>query len=105
MVFEILYPAAQQNELILIDGGMCHFHLRRDGQLTIRTIISTKLGSGSTMLSMLEAVEGAIFLYAKCPTDLPSNAWYQKKGFSLDKVETTPSGRQLNCWKKPLCKE
>ena len=56
MCFEQLHESSNRNELILIDGGMCHWHLRRDGQLTIREIISTRPGAGSTMLDTLRGV-------------------------------------------------
>lgn len=39
MIFETLCESAKRDELILVDGGFCHWHLRRDGQLTIREII------------------------------------------------------------------
>ena len=38
MCFERLMEARDCKELILIDGGMCHYHIRRDGQLTIKEI-------------------------------------------------------------------
>ena len=102
MIFETLYESAQRGELLLVDGGMCHWHLRRDGQLTIREIISTRPGAGSEMLAHLKHVPGALSLFAKCPADLDANVWYQKRGFALERVETTKSGRKLNCWRMTL---
>lgn len=102
MIFETLHESAQRGELLLVDGGMCHWHLRRDGQLTIREIISTRRGAGSLMLRRLEATPGATSLYAKCPADLPANDWYSRRGFVLEATETTKSGRVLKCWRKAL---
>ena len=102
MIFETLHESAQRGELLLVDGGMCHWHLRRDGQLTIREIISTRPGAGSLMLRRLEATPGATSLYAKCPADLPANDWYARRGFVLEATETTKSGRALKCWRKAL---
>jgi hypothetical protein len=102
MIFETLYESAQRGELLLIDGGMCHWHLRRDGQLTIREIIATRRGAGSEMLTVLRRVPGARCLFAKCPVDLPSNFWYAWRGFVLVRVETTKTGRLLNCWELTL---
>ena len=99
MIFETLYESSQRGELLLVNGGLCHWHLRRDGQLTIREIISTKPGAGSQMLSCLKSTAGALSLFAKCPVDLESNAWYAKRGFVLEGVQTTKSGRELNCWR------
>lgn len=99
MCFEQLYESSTRNELILIDGGMCHWHLRRDGQLTIREIISRRPGAGSEMLKILRQVPGAICIVAKCPADLKSNHWYARQGFDLLSIETAKSGRKINVWK------
>lgn len=99
MIFETLYESARRGELLLIDGGMCHWHLRRDGQLTIREIISTKPGAGSAMLDILKTTPGALSLFAKCPADLVANDWYQRRGFADESTETTPSGRVLRLWR------
>jgi hypothetical protein len=101
MIFETLYESAQRGELLLIDGGFCHWHLRLDGQLTIREIISTRPGSGREMLEEL-IKQGSRSLFAKCPTDLASNEWYERRGFVLEKIETTKSGRRLNHWRLML---
>lgn len=102
MIFETLYESAQRGELLLVDGGMCHWHLRRDGQLTIREIISTRRGAGSVMLAQLRQVQGATSLFAKCPADLASNDWYARRGFHCEGEEVTPSGRKLKLWRFPL---
>lgn len=102
MIFETLHESAERGELMLIDGGVCHWHLRRDGQLTIREIISTKPGAGSQMFNRLRYTVGATSLFAKCPMDLPANSWYAKKGFHVERIETTPSGRRLMCWRLNL---
>lgn len=97
MIFESLHESAQKQELILLAGGYCRWHLRRDGTITIYEILSTRPGAGSEMLRALRAYGKPI--QAKCPDDLPSNEWYLKRGFRLDKFETTPSGRRLNVWR------
>jgi hypothetical protein len=99
MIFETLYESAQRGELLLIDGGFCHWHLRRNGQLTIREIISTRPGTGSEMLAILKRTSGALSLFAKCPADLPANDWYQRRGFVCEGEEITPSGRRLKLWR------
>jgi len=99
MIFETLYESAQRGELMLIDGGFCHWHLRRDGQLTIREIISTRPGAGSEMLARLRSVPGAVSLLARCPVDLAANAWYERRGFALVAVERSKQGREINVWK------
>jgi hypothetical protein len=101
MIFETLYESSQRNELLLIDGGFCHWHLRRDGQLTIREIISTRSGAGSEMLKQLKR-QPAQSIFAKCPIELESNNWYARCGFTLEGQETTKTGRQLNLWRLKL---
>ena len=99
MIFETLFESAKRGELLLIDGGFCHWHLRRDRQLTIREIISTRPGAGREMLEALKQVSGATSLFAKCPVDLEANAWYERMGFELEGMEATRSGRELNLWR------
>jgi hypothetical protein len=101
MIFDALYESAQRGELLLVDGGFCHWHLRRDGQLTIREIISTRRGAGHEMLGRLLCVNGATSIVAKCPADLPSNLWYERHGFSLERVEQSSRGRAVNVWRRP----
>jgi hypothetical protein len=99
MIFETLWESAQRSELMLVDGGMCHFHLRRDGQLTIREIIATRKGAGTEMLERLKQVDGAVSIFAKCPADLESNKWYEKKGFERVNEEKLPSSRWVISWR------
>ena len=102
MCFEQMYESSKRGELLLVDGGMCHWHLRRDGQLTIREIIATRRGAGSEMLAQLRQTAGAACIVAKCPVDLDSNAWYRRRGFVLDYTEQAKSGRGINVWRLEL---
>ena len=106
MIFETLHNAAHQGELLLVDGGICHWHLRRDGQLTIREILvlpnHQRQGTGAAMLGRLKATPGALSIFAKCPADLPANDWYARQGFTGEGTETTPSGRLLQLWRLQL---
>ncbi len=102
MIFEILYESYRRGELLLIDGGICHWHLRRDGQLTIREIISTRPGAGKEMLEILKHTPGSTSLFAKCPINLPANNWYEFRGFVYEGEENTKNGRKLNLWRLQL---
>lgn len=99
MIFETLYESSKRGELLLVDGGFCHWHLRRDGQLTIREIISLKPGQGSFMLNILRCKHGATSIFAKCPADLEANDWYRRQGFTLEAEELTRTGRRLKHWR------
>jgi len=103
MIFEPLHESNQKGEFY---GGFCHWHLRRDGQITIREIVIEQgeqgKGQGRAIIDRLRQVPGAASLLAKCPTDLPANHFYQHLGFELEATETTPSGRKLNLWRLQL---
>lgn len=110
MIFETLNESNERGELLLVSGGMCHWHLRRDGQLTIREIIVQRdrqgWGIGTAMLAQLKATPGAISIFAKCPAGLRrANEWYEWQGFVLEGTETTRSGRELNLWRLCLPRE
>jgi hypothetical protein len=98
MIFESLIESATHNELLLIEGGYCRWHRRRDGSITIYEIISQRRGAGQQMLAHLRA-QHPTAITAKCPTDLASNDWYTRRGFVLAATETTKSGRTLNVWR------
>jgi hypothetical protein len=102
VIFETLWASARRGELLLLDGAFCHYHLRRDGQLTIREIISLCPGQGQLILERLAKTPGATSILAKCPADLEANAWYKRRGFHLEAVETTKTGREVNVWRLPL---
>lgn len=102
MIFNALIEAAERGELILVNGGLCHFHLRKDGQLTIREIIvlpeRQRQGVGTAILEQLKQTD-AVSIFAKCPYDLPANEWYYKRGFVDEGIEVTKSDRRLRLWR------
>ncbi len=109
MIFEVLHEAAKRKELILWDGGMCHYHVRRDGQITICEIIvlpdRQRQGVGTRLLEALKGIAhvlGCTSILAKCPSDLPANGWYEHKGFTREATERTKSGRGINVWRLAL---
>lgn len=99
MIFNALTESAERGELMLVDNGICNWHLRQDGQLTIREIISTRPDAGQRMLNRLLHIPGATSLFAKCPAELPSNDWYKRRGFTLEGHEKTRAGNTLNLWR------
>lgn len=100
-MFAELLDAQNKNELILVENGISRFHIRRDGQCTIREILSTRLGVGSAMLATI--IQRAKYrqcrtILARCPVEYEANAWWEKRGFILDRIETTRTGKQINVW-------
>jgi hypothetical protein len=87
---------------MLINGGLCRWHLRRDGTITIREILSTKPGAGRLMLRRLGALARrlqASAIVARCPADLKeANKWYHKMGFCLERTLKAKTGRRLHEW-------
>ena len=106
MIFDALNESNERGELLLVDGGMCHWHLRRDGQLTIREIIvqhdRQRQGVGRQILAALMTTPGATSIFAKCPASLPANGWYARLGFTPEGTDTTRSGKTLNLWRLRL---
>ena len=106
MIFETLWASAQKGELLLVKGGMCHWHLRRDGQITVREIIvlpgHQRQGIGTEMIDTLKKTYGATSIFAKCPAELPANDFYQVLGFQCEGTETTRTGRLLKLWRLDL---
>lgn len=102
MIFEALFDSLKRNELILIDNGFCHWHLRKNGQITIREIFSNKRGVGTVMLEQLKKTPNANSIVAKCPEHLESNKWYEKRGFTKIRVEVNKKGNKINVWKLNL---
>jgi len=99
MIFEALSSAAERGELILVEGGLCHWHLRKDGQLTIREILvlpeCRRRGIGTAMLAQLKE-KGATSIFAKCPLSLTQPLrWYRRQGFVEEGREMTRSGKTL----------
>lgn len=104
MIFEALNGAAERGELILVDGGMCHYHLRRDGQITIREILvlpgRRRQGIGRAMLEeIVNRCPDATSVFAKVPVDLEANKWYARVGFLCEGEEFSRSGRRLWLWR------
>lgn len=104
MLFEQLFSAEKNGELILVEGGILDYHLRKDGQATIHIIISQKKGAGKKMLNMLIEKANPIMVVAKCPDDLDSNGWYAKMGFKKIEVSKAKTGREINTWMLPVRK-
>lgn len=103
MIFEPLNDSNNRGEFY---GAMCHWHLRRDGQITIREIIVEQScqgqGQGRAMIERLKATPGATSLFANCPADLPSNEFYRHLGFELESQIPTGKGRAMNQWRLRL---
>ncbi|HHW27508.1 MAG TPA: GNAT family N-acetyltransferase [Firmicutes bacterium] len=82
--------------------GFTRFRHRRDGVTVIYEICSQLSGSGAggQMIDWLKAdcrEHGQRSIILKCPSDLPSNRFYESKGFRKVGVEAGKA-QPLNIW-------
>lgn len=98
MILQVLKESLDNGELLLRDGGLCRFHRRRDGTVVIYEILSTKPGAGQAMLRELLGLPGVRRIAARCPVAYDANAWYERRGFRLERTDATRKGTLLNVW-------
>ena len=100
-----LMESFDRNELMTIGKkAFCHFHLRRDKQLTIYELgvhpENQGEGLGKRVIDQMKVKAkklGATCLLAKCPVDLKSNGFYLSQGFKKIRVDQGRV-RKLNVW-------
>lgn len=110
MIFSALDEAAQKGELLLVEGGLCRFHRRRDGWVSVREIIVLPSrrhdGVGRSLLNCVINRAGRVAnirgLVACCPADLPANGFWEQIGFRKAGTKMAPSGRRIIVWRLDL---
>jgi GNAT superfamily N-acetyltransferase len=99
MIFVALDEAARKGELQLMDGGMCRWHLRRDGVVVIREIIvlpgRRRQGVGRRLVEAVQAANPGRTLRAKCPAAYEANGFWRHMGFAL-----AASEKGANLWER-----
>jgi GNAT superfamily N-acetyltransferase len=102
VIFAALSEAAGKGELLLVAGGMCRFHRRRDGTVTIREILvlpgSRRQGIGRRLIELVRLRCPGATLKARCPVRSEGNFFWRVLGFVL--VETRDD---LNLWRLDPC--
>jgi GNAT superfamily N-acetyltransferase len=87
VIFAALSEAAERNELILSAGGLCRYHLRRDGVVTIRELLvlpqCRRGGLGSALVTEVARRHSRAVLRASCPSDSAANGFWARLGFLL----------------------
>lgn len=101
MIFVILSEAAKKGDLLLVDGGLCHFHRGGDGVVVIAEIIvlpeKRREGIGRKMIESLRKRFPYSPMKAKCPTPYKEgNAFWKGMGFILKGTKD-----KLNIWELP----
>lgn len=87
MIFAALAEAASKDELLLVNGGMCRFHRRRDGVVVIREILvlpqSRLMGVGSDMVAEVQRRNPGCVIHARCPAEYEANGFWERIGCSV----------------------
>lgn len=87
MIFAALSEAADRGELLLVPGGMCRFHRRKDGTVTIREMLvlpgCRRHGIGRGMIRQITATHPGVLIRARCPAGYEANQFWGRVGFRL----------------------
>jgi GNAT superfamily N-acetyltransferase len=87
VIFAALSEAAERDELLLVDGGLCRYHLRRDGVVTIRELLvlpsRRREGLGRTLIHEVARRHPGALLRASCPHGSTANGYWWHMGFTL----------------------
>lgn len=107
MIYSALVESADKGELLLCEGGLCRFHLRRDGVVVVREIIvlpeHRRVGVGRRMIAWLKNEFDTSIIRARCPASYETaNAFWEAMGFSAKTPEKTRVGDTLNVWECDL---
>lgn len=98
MIFAALNEAADRGELLLVAGGMCRFHRRRDGVVVVREIVvlptHRRAGVGRALIETVRKRFPEAPIEAKCPLGYASNWFWVKMGFEL--IDTVG---KVNVWR------
>lgn len=101
MIFVALSESADKGELLLVDGGMCRYHRRKDGIHTIREILILpqfrRKGVGTKLvLEVMGRADGRP-IKARCPVKyVEANLFWRAMGFAL--LEERDG---INLWQRP----
>jgi N-acetylglutamate synthase-like GNAT family acetyltransferase len=97
VIFSALSEAAEAGELLLVAGGMCRFHQRKDGVVVIRELLvlptCRRSGIGTGLIQSIRRMHPDATIRAVCPAWYPSNAFWRNRGFELVREEP-----QANTW-------
>jgi len=100
MIFAALNEAADHGELLLVAGGLCRFHRRRDGTVTLRELLvlpeCRRQGIGRSLVEAVVHRHPGARLLARCPVSYASNGFWPKVGFRL--LHGTEG---VNVWARP----
>jgi GNAT superfamily N-acetyltransferase len=86
VIFAALTEAADRGELLLVQGGLCRWHRRRDGVVTIREILVLPShrgqGIGRSLVDLVRQRNPGSLVRAVCPVKLSANGFWRHLGFT-----------------------
>lgn len=95
-----LVDAADRGELILVNGGMCHYHSRKDGVVVIRELLVVperrSHGIGKSLVTEVRRRHPSNLIRAKCPTDWSANKFWDHIGFTQVPTDKTSGEDDTN---------
>lgn len=101
MIFAVLSEAADRGQLLLVEGGLCRFHRRRDGVVVIRELLvlparrRQRIGRGLVREVLCRA--GNRPVQARCPVAYEAgNAFWKAMAFHLMAEKDG-----INLWQRP----
>jgi GNAT superfamily N-acetyltransferase len=101
VIFVALNEAAQKGKLLLVDGGMLRFHLRRDGVVTIHELIvlpsHRRRGIGRRLVQEVRDRYPGAVIRLTCPGEYEANRFWRAMGFGIAAYK--PGGR-LAVWEQ-----
>lgn len=101
MLLVPLQEAADDGTLIIVDGGICRFLVRRDGVVVIRELFvlprSREKGVGRRIVQQIRDEYPRARLMALCPVKYESNGFWRKIGFRFMGYKVSGK-RRVNVW-------
>ncbi len=105
MIFVILNQAAEDKELLLVDGGLCHFSQKKNGTVSIHEIIvlpsHRRKGIAQSLVQRVRDMHPGCKMRALCPVEYDSNKFWKSIGCEhkgIIKSEGTETRKQMNVW-------
>ena len=103
MIFTILSEAADKGHLLLWQGALCRYHIRRDGVLVIHELLvlpdKRRQGTGRRMVTSLQEHHPGLKMRAVCPSHYPACKFWSALGFKVARLRSKGLNTLLT-WEK-----
>jgi len=100
VILVALSEAADCGELLLVEGGLCRFHKRRDGVVVVRELLvlpdCRRKGIGRALVAAVRQKHPGALIRAVCPAKYEANRFWEALGFRI--VSYRPPDGKLVVW-------